>query len=76
LLAAEGRRSPRPFGQPGRNDLRASVLECASPLALWATPVFKFGRKISCQRQEMWQYIGIGKPIIAKLWKNQKSLPI
>jgi hypothetical protein len=56
--------------------LRASVLECASPLALLATPVLKLERKISCQRQQMWQYIAIVKPIFANLWKNQKSLPI
>jgi hypothetical protein len=68
-----------------------SVVECASPsayaarhsaasarrrLALWATPVLKLGHKIPCQHQKMWQYIVIVKPIIARLWENQKSSPI
>jgi hypothetical protein len=55
--APEGRRTPRRFAFQGACDMRASVLECASPLALWPEaflanqtdiyPVFPAGRSKS-----------------------------
>jgi hypothetical protein len=75
LKAAEGRRQDavRDTMIP---EVREASWRCASPLALLATPVLTLGYKIPCHCQKVWQYIGIVKPIIAKLWKNRKSSPI